>query len=236
MDLTKLVEYVTTYGPEYGPWVAILLVLLLLIIYLGLTLLDEDKSALWRARFFKAIYLVSGKRQAEKKFIQNDVCSRLNLARRRLPFGKEHLPKAIKVEWFDGAEGISGRLERSKIYVRLDPADRQERNVVHIAHALVQETSLVGIRHILTEALETVMDLNLIKNLLAEIKDNRVLDWFLSHDFQPSITGSTQATEWNETITAIDQRGFFTQLLLVELLIGDNYSSRSTTIIFPVHR
>ena len=184
---------------------------------------QEDRSAACRARIYKAIYKISGKSKAEKKYIENDISSRINLARRKMPFGKEYLPKAIKVEWFENMKGETSYIKENEIVVRLDPAESQQKNIVLLTDSLVKQTSLIGIRHILNEPLELSIDLNLIKNLLQEIGDRRVLDWFFRNKYQPSVDKSQEIKEWNGKIVEIDERGLFTRLLLVEL---DDYSKR----------
>lgn len=216
-DLAAFIEFVT----QHWTWGA-LLILIVVIYYLLRVILDEDRSAAWRARIYKAVYEISGRSDAEKKYIENDINSRVNLARRSMPFGKEYLPKAMKVEWFEGMEGQTARLN-DEIIVRLDPATSQEKNVVLLTDALVQGTSLVGIRHILNRPLEFSMDLNLVKNLLKEIGDRRILDWFFRNEYQPGIDRSDEIKEWNNKIVEIDEMGLFTRLLLVEL---DDYSKR----------
>ena len=213
--LATLIELISKYGP-WGIFIGT-------IYYLLKVILDEDRSAAWRARIYKAVYKISGKSEAEKKYIENDINSRINLARRNIPFGKEYLPKAIKVEWFESAEGETARIKEDEIVVRLDPAESQEKNIVLLANALVKRTSLTGIRHILNEPLELSMDLNLIRNLLKEVGDRRVLDWFLRNEYQPNVDKSEEMKEWNGKIVEIDERGLFTRLLLVEL---DEYSKR----------
>jgi len=99
----------------------------------------------------------------------------------------------------------------------------QEKNIVLIANALVKQTSLVGVRHILNEPLEVSMDLNLIKNLLVEIGDRKILDWFFRNEYQPTTKQLDEVKKWNNKIVQIDERGLFTRLLLVEL---DDYSKR----------
>ena len=217
-DLTSLIELLT----NYGPW-GLVLIFVLIIFYLFRILLDEDRSAIWRARFYKAMYKLSGKTEAEKKYIENDISGRINLAHRKMPFGKEYLPKAIKIEWFEGMGGETAQIKENEIIVRLDPSESQEKNIVLLADALVKQTSLIGIRHILNEPLELSMDLNLVKNLLVEIGDRRILDWFFRNEYQPNISKSEEIKEWNGKIVEIDERGLFTRLLLVEL---DDYSKK----------
>jgi len=216
--LSTLIELIS----KYRVW-GVLLIFIGIICHLLRVILDEDRSAAWRARIYKAIYKIFGKSEAEKKYIENDISSRINFARRNMPFGKETLPKAIKVEWVEGRKGETAHIKENEIVVRLDPADLQEKNIVILADALVKQTSLIGIRHILNEPLELSMDLNLVKNLLREIGDRRVLDWFFRNEYQPNIDKSNEIKEWNGKIVEIDERGLFTRLLLVEL---DDYSKR----------
>lgn len=207
---------------QYRVW-ALVVIGIGIIYYLVRVLLDEDKSALWRARIYKAVYRVSGKSAAEKKYIANDITSRINLARRRMPFAQEYLPSSVGVQWVEGGKGVTMSLSNNELVVQLDPANLEEKNIVLITDALVRKTSLVGIRHIINRPLELSMDMNLVKNLLIEIGDRRILDWYFRNEYQPTLDESDGVKEWNEKITAIDGRGLFTRLLLVEL---DNYSKQ----------
>ena len=216
---TAIADFVIDYGWLWG----IIIVALVIIICLVRIILDEDRSAAWRSRIYGAAYRVSGRSAAEKKYIENDISSRINLARRSMPFGQEYLPKALKIEWVEGTEGQTANIKEGEIVVRLDPAKSQERNVVLLADALVRQTSLVGIRHILREPLELSMDLNLIRSLLKEIGDRKMLDWFFREEYTPNINKSADIREWNEKIVEIDERGLFTRLLLVEL---EDYSKQ----------
>lgn len=216
------IKFIIELVIKYRVW-GIISILIGIILYLLRVSLDEDLNARWRSRFYKAVYKISGKSEAEKKYIENDISSSINLARRKMPFGKEHLPKAIKVEWFEGVEGETAHIKENEIVVRLDPSELQEKNIILLANALVKQTSLIGIRYILKEPLEISMDLNLVKNLLKEIGNRRILDWFFRNEYHPNINKSDEIREWNGKIVEIDERGLFTRLLLVEL---DEYSKR----------
>lgn len=207
---------------KHGQW-GILVIAVGLVFYLLRVILDEDKTAALRARIYKAIYGVTGKSSAEKRYIENDVSSRINLARRKMPFATEYLPRAIKVQWFETGTGETAHIKEDEIVVRLDPAESEEKNIVVLTGALVKRTSLVGIRHIIKEPVELSMDLNLVKNLLKEIGDRGVLDWFFRNEYGPAVDKSEEMREWNGKIVEIDERGLFTRLLLVEL---DNYSKQ----------
>lgn len=230
IDLATLfTNLITKYGLSAG----IIFILLIVICCLLRILLDEDRSALWRARINRTIYKISGSSKAEKKYIENDACARLNLARRKMPFEKEYLPNAIRIEWFGEKKGETARINENEIVVYLDPAEAQEKNVVLLANALVKQTSLVGVRHILDEPAELSMDLNLVKNLLKEIGDRRMLDWFLRNEYQPTLEKTEKIKEWNKGIVEIDERGLFTRLLLVELEgFSKRISGRSSPEMF----
>jgi len=217
--MPSLVTFIS-YVSEYGVW-ALIVVAVGIIYYLVRVILDEDRSAAWRARIYKALYRVSGRSEAEKKYIANDVSSRINLARRKMPFSQEYLPNSIKVLWVESGHGEASSINDSEMLIRLDPAELEERNIILLSDALVKKTSLAGIRHIINEPLELSMDLNLVKNLLKEIGDRRVLDWFFRNEYQPVLNQSEATREWNGKIVEIDERGLFTRLLLVEL---DKYS------------
>ena len=219
-NLVTLISWVS----EYGVWAALGLLAIAIICYLVRVLLDEDRSAAWRARIYRILYRVSGRSEAEKKYIANDVSSRINLARRNMPFAQEYLPNNISVLWVEGGHGEASSTNDNELFIRLDPADLQERNIVLITNALVRRTSLAGIRHIINKPLELSMDMNLVKSLLTEIGDRRILDWYFRNEYKPSLDESDdEVKEWNEKITEIDERGLFTRLLLVEL---DNYSKQ----------
>ena len=87
LDLGTLIKLISDYS-QWGIPIPVIAFLVWFVIYLLRTLLDEDRSARLRARFYKALYKVSGKSEVEKKYRENDVTSRINLARRNMPFAK----------------------------------------------------------------------------------------------------------------------------------------------------
>ena len=107
--------------------------------------------------------------------------------------------------------------KEGELVIKLDSAETQDRNIVSMTEALVQRTVLVGIRYVLEDSLEDSIDLNLTKNLLAEIGNRKVLDWYMDTEYMPKVHQSKLHKEWNSKIIEIDERGLFTRLLLVEL-------------------
>lgn len=209
MDPAQLAALLWQYGPTAG--------LLAAIIFMFRVVMDEDRSSIWRGRIFHGLYKISGRREDEKKYIANDINGRINLARRTLHFGETALPKAIRVEWVedDKKEGTYDIAE-GEFVVRLDPSAGQERNVAQLAMAVVGRTALLGIRPLIELPLQKSFDLNLVRNVLREVGNQKVIDWFYQNEYLP-ITNQSDITAWNREIVEIDERGLFTRILLVEL-------------------
>lgn len=208
-----ILNFLKTYGLKALPFLipGVIIIILLRIA------LDEDRSALFRSKFFRALYSVSGKKEHEKKYIANDIKGKLNLARRKMHFGNEILPKAVDIAWVSGETGTVFDIKEGEFIVRLDPGEKQTRNISLLACALVKRSTLLGIRHLVELPLQTAIDLNLVRNLLSDIGKADVLDWFLANEYMPITSGDDQTKRWNDQITIIDERGLFTRLLLVEL-------------------
>jgi hypothetical protein len=213
MDPSRLIPVLLENGPPY----LVIVIFLFFVLYLLKILLDEDRSALWRGRLYRAAFALSRKREHEKKFISNDINGRINLARNKLHFGRELLPKSVKVEWIEGATGQTYDIKEGEFVVCLSPAHCQEMNIVRLATAVVERTSLIGIRSIVQKPLTRAIDLNLVKNILGKIKNRRILDWFLSEEYKPSVQKDVDLSSWNGKIAEIDEKGLFVRILLVEL-------------------
>ncbi len=223
MEAFKVISLLIEYRLPY----AIIATLLYLVLYLLRILLDEHRSALWRGRLYRAAFALSRKREHEKKFISNDINGRINLARQKLHFGKELLPKSVKVEWIEGTNGGTYDLKEGEFVVCLNPAHCQGMNIVRLATAVVERTSLIGVRSIVEKPLARSIDLNLVRNILREVKDRKILDWFFSEEYQPSIQRDVTLSTWNGKIAEIDEKGLFTRILLIEL---DSFSKKITGI------
>jgi len=231
--VNKFVDLVSQHG-----LIGVVVLCGLGIFYLLYVLIDEDRSAAWRARIYKLFYKFTGSLNAEKKYIENDISSRLNLARREMPFGIEYCPKAVKIEWVEtGRTGTAVYLNDNEYVIRLSPYDAQEKNIVLIARTLVNQTALVGLRAFLEKPIESAIDLNLVKALLDAVGNRRILDWYLDHEYLPKMRTSKALAKWNEKIEVMDERGLFTRLLLVELdefakrVAGRRYSPEFSTEI-----
>jgi len=198
---------------RFGPWALLALV----VWYFLRVLLDEDLSSVWRAKLFRAMHAVSGRTDHEKRYIANDARGRLNLARREIHFAGGPLPRAIDVAWVSTAPGSTLDVREGEFIVRLDPAASQSHNIALLAAAIVRRTTMVGIRHSVEAPLQTAIDLNLTRQLLAALGNRSVLDWFLQAVYVPATTGDAPTHGRNDQITSIDERGLFTRLLMVEL-------------------
>lgn len=198
---------------HYGLWV----VAFFIIIALGWALVDEDRSARFRAVLYGTAHRVTGRLEHEKRYISNDIRGQLNVARRKMHFGKEILPKAVAVAWVHTGGGEVHDIREGEFIVRLDAREQQERNIATLATALVRRSTLTGLRHLIDAPLQTVIDLNLVRTLLKAVGNRHALDWFLENDYLPGISVDPQTGHRNEQIVAIDERGLFTRLLLLEL-------------------
>jgi hypothetical protein len=207
--LLRIGEFLWAHGAWGLTFVAICVIVLLIV--------DEDRTAIWRARLYKAIFQITGQTQAEKRYISNDIKGRLNKARRSHYFGKALLPRAVDIVWVEGGAGAINEIREGEFVVRLDPSREQEKNIALLASSIVKRTTLVGIRHSVEASLQLAIDLNLIKCLLAQIRNKGALDYFFSYEYTPQLGGNAAAKGWNDQITILDERGMFTRILLVEL-------------------
>jgi hypothetical protein len=198
---------------RFGPWAVVALLGWLFL----RVLLDEDRTALLRARVHKLAFAISGRRDQEKLYISNDVKGRLNTARRVMHFGTDILPRAIDVPWAETGEGGSADVKEGEFVVKLDPSASQPHNISLLALAVVRRTTLTGIRHSVEPGLKAAIDYNLARELLKSVGNKAALDWFLSQHYQPIMAADNAARSRNEQIVTIDERGLFTRLLLVEM-------------------
>lgn len=191
--------------------------LLLLVAGLFLLILDEDRAALWRGRIFRAVLALSGRRDHEKNYIANDLKGRLNLARRKLHHHGSNLPVAVDVQWIDVESPQSYEIREGEYVVKLNPATEQRVNIVRLAEAMVQRTTLLGIRHVTGPGLQQAIDIAMIRKLLSEIDTKASLDYFHSNVYTPLRTHDDDFRRWDNQIVEIDEQGLYERLLLVEL-------------------
>ena len=185
--------------------------------YLFWAVIDEDRSALLRARVFRVIKMFTKNLDIDKRYISNDIKGRLNLARREIYCGSMLLPKAIDVQWVDGHNPDSFEVKEGEFVIRLDPSTEQRQNIVNMARVIVEKTSLSGIRHIVEPPLQEAIDLNLTKTLLLKSRNDDAVSWFYSKLFQPVTEKEGELKKWNRVIVEIDEQMLFNTLLLVEL-------------------
>ena len=178
---------------------------------------SPERADKLRAYAFLAIYKISGRREHEKEFIRRHVRGSLNLARKSFHKHTSLLPSAIDIQWIKGGDGKISDVKEGQFIIKLDPSEEQAKNIVMMAEAVVRRTTLLGVRHSTEAPLQDVIDANMVRMLLGASGNKRVLDWYLGSEFA-RIAGSTaQHEKRNEEITAMDERGIFTRMLLVEL-------------------
>lgn len=213
----KLVNSVLDIVKTYGITGLVIVILLGVIIFLFRILMDEDRSSLWRARIYLAVYKILGQQEAEKKYIANDVRGRINFARRNLYHGKSILPEAVAVDWVDEGAGGSYQIREGEFVVRLRHGDEQDKNIVDLAMAVVSRSTLLGVRHVMGRPLKVAVDFCLVQNILRIIGHKQALEWFFSNQFRPITEKDNEVSHECERISEIDERGLFTKILLIEL-------------------
>jgi len=201
----------------YGPRALGAIILIGIVGYLLYVLVDRDRSDKFRSKIYKILFAVSNKHDHEKKYISHDIRGQLNSARRKLHFGYEPLPKAIDIEWADDVNANTFDIKENQFVVRLDNSKHQAQNIALLAGAVVSRTTLVGLRHILEEPLQTAIDITLTRKLLHELNKGHVLDWFLSNDYKQFIAKSEIHKMRGKQVNELDEKGLFTRILLLEL-------------------
>jgi len=201
---------------DRGPAIGGLILLVGVVVYLLRTLLDEDRSAVFRGRAYKALLAVSKRRDHEKKYLSNDLRGRLNLARRDLHYGRQILPQAVKIEWIDGTSSETYDLSDNEFVIRLDPSQHQAHNIVRMAEAMTRRTSLTGLHSVIEKPLRDALHCNLVRKLLTAIGNQQALDVFFP-ETMPAPGIDLQFDTWNTRVVEIDNQGLYERLLLVEL-------------------
>ena len=191
--------------------------LLSLVVLLFRILMDEDRSRLWRARINYAAYKLTGNRDSEKRYISDDVRSRINLARRKLSHGAQDPPKAVSIDWVDEKPGTTYDIGEGEFVVKLQSSDEQEKNIVDLAIAIIKRTTLPGVRIVMGQPLRVAVTLNLVHSVLRMIKNKAAVEWFFENRLSPIRQSSEELRREFERIEDLDERGLFTRILLVEL-------------------
>lgn len=207
--MDSILQFILDYGP--------IPTLALVVAWLVSVVLDEDKAALWRGRAFRALLALSGRRDHEKKYISNDLKGRLNLARRKLHHARSTLPVAVDVEWLDVDSPETYQMREGEYVVRLNPAEQQSVNIVRLAEAMVQRTTLVGLRHVTAPGLQHAIDLTMVRKLLHAIDNRHALDHFMSAIYTPLRANNNEFRKWDAQVAEIDSQGLYERILLIEL-------------------
>jgi len=212
MDIAKLYEFLQKYGIDG----VIILILFLVLISAIRIILDEDKSSLWRSRFYKILFYISNKQSHEKKYLSNDIKGKLNLARRNIHYGTDTIPQLNSIEWVEGGMADSYEMSDDEYVIRLDPAKCQHENIVRMAETVVKHTALIGVRHLVSRPIADSIDFTMTKKLLTHAGNKRAVDHFYSSVYSAGAS-NPDFSEWNKRIVRIDEYGLFERLMIVEL-------------------
>jgi len=180
-------------------------------------LLDEDKSAAFRAAIFKSLYSATKKQKYAKAVISNDLNAKVNAARKKMYFGTEVLPRSMKVEWLKD-DVIGGyTLKEGEFIVCLDPAESQMFNILRLVEIVVKRTTLLGVRNLIDSNIRQSVDLNMSRKIIKQIDDTEIMDHFFENIYKKCCEDNVELSRWNVILNEIDDRGLFTRILLVEL-------------------
>jgi hypothetical protein len=131
--------------------------------------------------------------------------------------GSALLPKAVDIEWVEGASPDAYDIKEGEFVVRLDPSESQPKNISTLALIVVEKTTLLGIRSSLDNATRCAIDINLTRALLHELRKREVLEWFLANEYERVSHADAACERRCRQIRVLDERGLFTRVLLVEL-------------------
>lgn len=224
--LASLISDIENLVEKNGLSVTLIIVGVGFFIYFIRVLLDEDKTSLWRAKVYRCLFFLTGKIDKEKKYISNDIKARINLARRRFHFGKQRIPQVEDIKWISGATGEIADIKEDQFIVKLDPSKNQYQNISIFAAAVIRRTTLLGLRHVISENTKTGIDINLVKKIVENLKNRAVLDWFFENEYYPIVNMNQEIRCINEKIVMVDTRGLFCPVLLSEL---NDYAKRIST-------
>lgn len=213
MDFITFLNFMKENGIAF----ALLVLFVFLICKLINIIIDEDKASAFRAKIYKSLFTLTGRREQENRYIRNDINSKLNLARKKINYTSEILPRSVDIEWVDGEGKESYKIKEGEFVVCLDSSASQEKNIVRLANEIVKNTSLIGLHRILSTDLDELFKLNITKNLLKAINDKKVMDYFFTDEYVPSVKSSVERESINNKIIEVDERGMFTRILLSEL-------------------
>lgn len=190
---------------------------ILIVFWLFRIILDEDKSAAFRAAIFKSLYKATKKQKYAKAFISNDINAKVNAARKKLYFGTEVLPRSMRVEWLkdDVIDGYT--LKEGEFIVCLDPAESQMLNILRLVEIVVKRTTLLGVRSLIDTNIRQSVDLNMARKIIKQIDDKEIMDHFFENIYKKYCEENVELSRWNVILNEIDDRGLFTRVLLVEL-------------------
>lgn len=196
-------------------------------------LFDKDKCDLWRGRFYKMLLFFADSKTNEKKYIINDLNSRINLARRELDYSNSILPKLVDVQWIDEELGKTETfdIKEGQFIVKISNKESQDKNIINIVQAVTKRTSLNGIRYILTnnQDLESTIDEIISENIIKKMKNKHILDFYYTEHLKLLLDNCKEKKEYFEQLKNIDNLGMFFRIFLVELeffsnrIIGQSY-------------
>lgn len=207
-------------------YIIVLIILFGIIIDIVRVFLDKDKSDSLRSKIFYILYYIDRSRNTEKKYIINDLNSKINLARRKLEYSNKILPKLVDIQWIDepNEHGNVYDLKDGEFVVKLYDKKSQDENIISLVKAVTHRTSLTGIRYILdnNRPLEESIDEVVTESLIVAINNKNIIDKYYINYLSSRLQSDDKIKEYFEQLKSIDNLGMFYRIFLVELEFFSN--------------
>jgi hypothetical protein len=156
--------------------------------------------------------------RAEQTHVASDIQAHIDHFVKELgKEAKDVLPYGIRIKWV-AQTTKEAFVAGDKIIVRMNYHSDQQRNLVVATTAYVSKGLLPHARRHLHPNVLAAMDFTAVKKLLVREKLGPALDYFFEEVVNPAIKDSPAIREYWVTMDGLDEKGFFSRILLREFL------------------
>jgi hypothetical protein len=202
--------------------ISIILILLSFFSFLIQLIFDDDEREKVQATINKILFSINPSKKNEKEYISSDINSKINNAIKKYNFAFEIIPNKIHVQWVINKREEIKEIKNDDFIIVLDESQQQESNIVSMTKLLIKRTTLLGIRHIIGNDLQKIIDINVIKNIIIDLQNKHLIDWFFEKEYNKIVYKNEDRKKLNEKILPIDQKGLLMRIFLVELIDFSN--------------
>ena len=196
---------------QWGGWIT-------LVGFIGYVYKNTEKVDFWVAKVERFLIFLGFRR--DKKFIQKDVRSKINLASKKINREADGLvTKGVEIIWVN-QENIESFLKKGKVIIRMRPHENHDKNVVNAVTHYVQTGVLHTSKRYLPEKVKEAVNLALIKKILSEeSEDSTSLEHFGIQNLNPNLESDSELKKNFSIIQKMEEKGLFTRILLREIRI-----------------